>query len=170
MPNHCTNRVTFYSDDTTAILRLHKIFSRALDENDERTVFGAFIPEPNWAEIPLTSETYKEYSWDKPKGEIGEKPVMVINEDRPFLNGLRFKSTDRQDDRWYNWRNQNWGTKWDAYSMEIDDCEMPNAFQVEFQTAWAPPEEVCHAIREQFDDLSVSWFYDEPGCEVAGYL
>ena len=59
MPNHCTNRVSFYSDDTTVILRLHKIFSRALDENDERTVFGAFIPEPNWAEIPLTSETYK---------------------------------------------------------------------------------------------------------------
>ena len=170
MPNHCTNRVTFYSDDTTVILRLHKIFSRALDENDTRTVFGAFIPEPNWAEIPLTSETYKEYSWDKPKGEIGEKPVMVINEDKPFLNGLRFKSTDRQDDRWYNWRNQNWGTKWDAYSMEIDDCEMPNGFEVEFQTAWAPPEEVCHAIREQFDDLTVSWFYDEPGCEVAGYL
>ena len=170
MPNHCTNRVSFYSDDTTVILRLHKIFSRALDENDTRTVFGAFIPEPNWAEIPLTSETYKEYSWDKPKGEIGEKPVMVINEDKPFLNGLRFKSTDRQDDRWYNWRNQNWGTKWDAYSMEIDDCEMPNGFEVEFQTAWAPPEEVCHAIREQFDDLTVSWFYDEPGCEVAGYL
>ena len=170
MPNHCTNRVTFYSDDTTAILKLHKIFSRALDENDERTVFGAFIPEPNWEEIPLTSETVQEYSWDKPRGEIGEKPVMVINEDRPFLNGLRFKSTDKQDDRWYNWRNQNWGTKWDAYSMQIDDCDMPNGFEVEFETAWAPPEEVCHAIREQFDDLSVSWFYDEPGCEVAGYL
>ena len=170
MPNHCTNRVTFYSDDTTAILKLHKIFSRALDENDERTVFGAFIPEPNWEEIPLTSETVQEYSWDKPRGEIGEKPVMVINEDRPFLNGLRFKSTDKQDDRWYNWRNQNWGTKWDAYSMQIDDCDMPNGFEVEFETAWAPPEEVCHAIREQFDDLSVSWFYDEPGCEIAGYL
>ena len=27
MPNHCHNRVTFYSDDTTAILKLHKIFS-----------------------------------------------------------------------------------------------------------------------------------------------
>ena len=167
MPNHCTNRVSFYSDDTTVILKLHKIFSRALDENDDRTVFGAFIPEPNWAEIPLTSETHQEYSWDKPKGEIGELPVL---KDKGFGEGLYFASTDRQDDRWYNWRNQNWGTKWDAYSMEIDDCEMPNAFQVEFQTAWAPPEEVCHAIREQFDDLSVSWFYDEPGCEVAGYL
>ncbi len=44
MPNHCTNRVTFYSDDTTAILKLHEIFNRGMDENDERTVFGAFVP------------------------------------------------------------------------------------------------------------------------------
>jgi len=29
---------------------------------------------------------------------------------------------------------------------------------------------VCYAIKEQYDDLSISWFYDEPGCEVAGYL
>ena len=39
-----------------------------------------------------------------------------------------------------------------------------------FETAWSPPEEVCNAIREQYDDLSISWFYDEPGCEIAGYL
>ena len=167
MPNHCTNRVTFYSDDTTVILRLHKIFSRALDEKDDRTVFGAFIPEPDWANTPLAKNDVLEYSWDKPKGEAGELPVL---KDKGFGEGLYFASTDRQDDRWYNWRNQNWGTKWDAYELEIDDYSMPNGFEVEFQTAWAPPEEVCHAIREQFDDLSVSWFYDEPGCEIAGYL
>ena len=47
---------------------------------------------------------------------------------------------------------------------------MPHGLQVEFETAWCPPEEVCNAIRDQFDDLSISWFYDEPGCEIAGYL
>jgi hypothetical protein len=54
--------------------------------------------------------------------------------------------------------------------MSIEESDMPHGFEVEFETAWAPPEEVCHAIREQFDDLSISWFYDEPGCELAGYL
>ena len=53
MPNHCHNRVRFYSSDTAAIEKLHKIFSKALDENDElkertETVFGHFIPEPDW--------------------------------------------------------------------------------------------------------------------------
>ena len=171
MPNHCHNRVTFYSEDTTAILKLHKIFSKALknDDNTETrdTVFGSFVPEPDWTKVPLTENTIKEYSWDKPRGEVGELPVF---KDKGFGTGLYFESTDISDDRWYNWRNANWGTKWDAYSLEIDECDMPNGFEVTFETAWAPPEEIHSAISEQFDDLSMSWFYDEPGCEVAGYL
>ncbi len=63
MPNHCTNRVSFYSDDTTAILKLHAIFSRALDENDDRTVFGAFIPEPDWKNTPLAESDQHQYSF-----------------------------------------------------------------------------------------------------------
>ena len=171
MPNHCHNRVTFYSEDTTAILKLHKIFSKALknDDNTEttNTVFGSFIPEPDWSKVPLTENTLKEYSWDKPKGEVGELPVL---KDKGFGKGSYFESTDINDDIWYNWRCANWGTKWDAYSLEIDECDMPNGFEVTFETAWSPPEEVHSAISEQFDDLSMSWFYDEPGCEVAGYL
>ena len=76
----------------------------------------------------------------------------------------------KTDDRWYSWRLANWGTKWDCYDLTIDEDELPNGFTAEFNTAWCPPEEVASAIKEQFDDLSVSWFYDEPGCEIAGYL
>ena len=118
----------------------------------------------------LTSETFKEYSWDKPRGEIGEKPILVTDDECSFRNGLRFKSTDRQDDRWYAWRNQNWGTKWDCYCVEIDECDLPNGFEVTFDTAWSPPEEICQALREQYPDICISWFFDEPGMEVAGYL
>ena len=173
MPNHCHNRVEFYSDDTTAILKLHSIFNKALaDELKEpvETVFGHFIPEPNWAEIPLSESDQYEYSFSSARGEVGEKPVMVINEESPFMNGLRFKSTNVQDDRWYNWRVQNWGTKWDCYTLEMDDTDLPHGFEVTFETAWSPPEEVCSAIREQYPNVSISWFYDEPGCEIAGYL
>ena len=174
MPNHCQNRVTFYSDDTTAILKLHKIFLSGIENDDDsetrQTVFGHFIPEPDWSKIPLTENTQKEYSFSNPRGEIGECPKFIEDKEKPFRSGLRFESTDIMDDRWYNWRCHNWGTKWDAYSMEIDDSDMPHGFEVQFETAWSPPEEVCNAIRDQYDDLSISWFYDEPGCELAGYL
>ena len=32
---------------------------------------------------------------------------------------------------------------------------MPHGFEVTFETAWSPPEEVCNAIRDQYDDLSI---------------
>ena len=170
MPNHCHNRVTFYSDDSTAILKLHRIWMSGIDNNDDsetrQTVFGHFVPEPDWTKIPLKESELKEYSFSDPRGDVGELPVMS---DEP-CKGLHFASTGRQDDRWYNWRVQNWGTKWDCYSLEIDDTDMPHGFEVNFETAWSPPEEVCNAIRDQYDDLSISWFYDEPGCELAGYL
>ena len=170
MPNHCHNRVTFYSDDSTAILKLHRIWMSGIDNNDDsetrQTVFGHFVPEPDWTKIPLKESELKEYSFSDPRGDVGELPVMS---DEP-CKGLHFASTGRQDDRWYNWRVQNWGTKWDCYSLEIDDTDMPHGFEVNFETAWSPPEEVCFAIKDQYDDLSISWFYDEPGCELAGYL
>ena len=169
MPNHCHNRVTFYSDDTTSILKLHNIFKKGLandDNTDTGSVFGEFIPEPDWTKVPLAESELKEYSFSNARGEVGELPVFS---DEPY-KGLHFASTGMQDDRWYNWRVQNWGTKWDCYSLEIDDCDMPHGFEVNFETAWSPPEEVCNAIREQYDDLSLSRFYDEPGCEIAGYL
>ena len=34
MPNHCHNRVTFYSDDSTAILKLHSIFMKGIENDD----------------------------------------------------------------------------------------------------------------------------------------
>ena len=173
MPNHCHNRVSFYGDSESEIQKLHDIFSKGLENDDEvdtGTVFGHFIPEPDWSTIPLHENDVKEYSFSNPRGEVGECPKMIIDKDRPFRSGLRFESTDVMDDRWYNWRVQNWGTKWDCYTLETDDSDLPHGFEVTFETAWSPPEEVCSAIREQYPNVSISWFYDEPGCEIAGYL
>ena len=168
MPNHCHNRVNFYGEDNPEqIKELHDIFSRGLDENEEKSVFGAFVPEPDWKTKPLTQEEAKPYSFSDPKGEVGEVPVAP-KPDEPY-GTYRFKSTNNADDRWYDWRNQNWGTKWDCYEVQIDE-ELPYGFEVTFDTAWAPPEPVCEAIREKYPDISVQWHYDEPGMELTGYL
>ena len=144
MPNHCHNRVTFYSEDTTVIQRLYNIFK-------SDNIFTQFIPEPDWKTTP------------NDKGELPIQPEKDSMMPPQFPDGTT-------DDRWYSWRLTNWGTKWDAYEVEIDDSEMHYGFEVSFDTAWSPPEEICYAIKDQFDDLCVSWFFDEPGMEVAGYL
>ena len=158
MPNHCHNRVTVYSANTHDVAKIKQMFE---DEN----VFTQIIPEPDWPNTPLTESSVGNWLTDK-RGEVGELPVPVEN---AFGISHRFKSTDKADDRWYDWRLQNWDTKWDAYDVEVIDDD-PDQLEVEFNTAWSPPEAVCSALREQYPDLAVSWFYDEPGCELAGYL
>ena len=149
MPNHCHNRVTLYSsgNDTNEsraqIAKIKQIFE---DEN----CFGQIIPEPDWPNTP---------------NKDGELPVKV----EEFGISYRFKSTGQADDRWYDWRLQNWDTKWDCYDVEVTDDD-PECTEIQFNTAWSPPEAICNALREQYPDVSISWFYDEPGCEIAGYL
>ena len=149
MPNHCHNRVTFYSANTEAVAKLKQIFE---DEN----CFGQIIPEPDWDNTPLMSSDVKGLVYDR--GKVGELPVEG-----------RFQSTGRTDDRWYDWRLANWDTKWDAYDVCVTDDD-PENVEIEFNTAWSPPEAICNQIREDFPDIAISWFYDEPGCEIAGYL
>jgi len=45
---------------------------------------------------------------------------------------------------WYEWRNENWGTKWDVCAVEMGDLRLigdGTTKEIEFQcwTAWAPP-------------------------------
>ena len=94
--------------------------------------------------------------------------VLPVVKDKGFGEGLYFESTDVCDDRWYNWRVANWGTKWDCYDLSIDQDEQE--LNLEFNTAWSPPEEICYALKRKFEDADIQWFYDEPGMEFAGYL
>ena len=160
MPNHCHNRVTIWSQDEATIENLKNLFE---DEN----IFTQIIPEPDWLNTPLMSSDMPKYDWDKAKGKVGELPQYV---DTPYGKSLRFKSTGIADDRWYDWRVQNWDTKWDAYDVQVDGGFDDDEITVEFNTAWSPPEAICHALREKYPEATVSWFYDEPGCELAGYL
>ena len=152
MPNHCRNRVTFYAspEHNDQIAKIKQMF---LDEE----IFTQIIPEPDWTNTPLMSKDVRGLVYDR--GKLGELPMP---------DGT-FQSTGRRDDRWYDWRLANWDTKWDAYDVVVTDDD-PENVEIEFNTAWSPPEAICSALREQYPDISVSWFYDEPGCEIAGYL
>jgi len=161
MPNHCYNRVTFYAqyDGDKAcdqIAKLKEIF-------EGESVFPQIIPEPDWANTPLLTSDNR---FGTKYGNDGELPILQTDR---FGQHLMFQSTGITDQRWYDWRVQNWDTKWDAYDLEVvDDDE--EQLEVRFNTAWSPPEAICEKIREDYPDVSVSWFYDEPGCEIAGYL
>ena len=162
MPNHCHNRVTFYPSGNNTDSSLDQI-ETIKDIFTGESVFTQIIPEPDWANTPLLTSDNK---YGTKYGNDGELPILQTDR---YGQSLRFQSTDTLDQRWYDWRVRNWDTKWDAYDVVVTDDD-PECLEVEFNTAWSPPEAICNQIREDFPDIAISWFYDEPGCEIAGYL
>ena len=150
MPNWCNNRVTVFSDDTESVKKIKEIFE------SKDSVFGKIIQEPDWKRLPKEKGEFP-----KVKQHFG-KDGQLMFETHEFPDG-------KNDDRWYHWNISNWGTKWDACNVEIDYYD-DSQIEMRFDTAWSPPEPICKRLREMFEDIHISWFYDEPGMEFAGYL
>lgn len=46
----------------------------------------------------------------------------------------------------YDWCNENWSTKWDAYDQDVQNYG--ETIHAEFYTAWSPPENVIKVLIE----------------------
>lgn len=71
---------------------------------------------------------------------------------------------------WYNWRVENWGTKWNAYEIEVEGDNGWGEAVYHFDTAWAPPLPVVLAMSEKFPDIEFQLTYFESGMEFNGIL
>ena len=149
IPNWCHNWVSFYSDNEQQINELYEIFN-----SDD--VFQKIKPAPDWKTTPNS------------EGELPVKREHKDTEGRVVYTTYDFPS-GKNDDRWYDWNVNNWGTKWDIDKPDCDELDH-NCFECEFETAWAPAEGIYYELREKFPDVDCTWFYDEPGMMVAGYL
>ena len=150
MPNWCRNRITVYGNEQTEkIKEVEKLF-------DSKTPFNDIFPQPDWKNTPNENG-------ELPKLEQHKNPKTgeVIWETYNFPDG-------KNDDRWYHWCIENWGTKWDADVVGLDVQDY-DTLEISFNTAWSPPEGVVEKLREKFPELTFQCFYDEPGCEIAGY-
>ena len=67
-----------------------------------------------------------------------------------------------ENENWYEWRWENWGTKWNASDICVDDTI------ITFETAWNPPCPVIQKLSEIFPDVPIVHYYDEPGCNILG--
>mgnify|MGYP003339928972 CR=1 FL=1 len=67
---------------------------------------------------------------------------------------------------WYEWRIENWGTKWD---IELDDkyvSQDGKMVQITFNSAWSPPIEAYEKLKELGFEIYALYF--EPGMSFAG--
>ena len=168
MPNWCNNRVTISGNEEEV-----QAFKEAVQRDNEDVTklfsFEAIIPMPNelhgiGSPVQIMTEaeieTYKKEHSDS-EWCIGNLPITQERSQELY---------DKYGaDNWYDWCNTNWTTKWDACDVSLDDDEA-DYLTYRFDTAWGPPTNVYHTLKEQHPNIYISWFYDEPGMEFSGYL
>lgn len=71
------------------------------------------------------------------------------------------------NDDWYSWSNDNWGTKWDPKNsliIEQDD----NMVLISFDTAWSPPLPWLQKTSSVYKNLKFEINFEEHGCDYCG--
>lgn len=99
---------------------------------------------------------FEEKFKDKSQSELF---AAFIEQGQQYVhNALEYGSTT-----WYDWCNKNWGTKWNAYDVEVGEDGT-----ITFNTAWATPEPVIKALSQKYPDIAVhiKWADEDLGHNV----
>jgi hypothetical protein len=125
---------------------------------------GVFSPQVFWAVAgppPPLADTPARQVVDSLRGDEPDEPLTfeTLAPTPPEL--LSGKG-------WYEWRVENWGTKWDAGDVDIVD-EGPDGIRLRFMTAWAPPVAWVKLLGEALpDDYAVELIFVEPAEDLVG--
>ena len=93
-------------------------------------------------------------------------PSSSADKPQPMIDGF---------DCWYDWRVENWGTKWEVcefygvdrqYHSENNEGESTITFG--FDSAWAPPINAYDQFLKDNSDCSLKAWYYEGGCDFMG--
>ena len=89
-------------------------------------------------------------------------PSSSADKPQPMIEGF---------DNWYDWRCENWGTKWEVNEFYGVDRQ-GDTISFAFSSAWSPPigayETFIMNMSEQKQDVSVKAYYYEGGCDFMG--
>lgn len=60
---------------------------------------------------------------------------------------------------WYDWCCDNWGTKWNAYNISVDENS------ITFDTAWTTPTPIVNRLAELFPEITIihEWADEDSG-------
>lgn len=112
---------------------------------------------PNWCSNSLTITHEDSAKIDALEAELKK------GDDAQVFNHIVPRPLE-EEENWYSWNVNNWGTKWDVtpYSWERDG----NRISMNFDTAWSPPTTLYETMED--DGWQVRAFYHEPGMVFIG--
>ena len=144
MPNWCDNQLSI-TGPNSVIDKIEKIV-KAEDTHENTGLLNFFKPMPK----ELEGTTSPSSSADKPQ---------------PMVEGF---------DNWYDWRVENWGTKWELcefYGVDrqhLNDSLDESTISFAFSSAWAPPINAYEQFLADNENCSLKAYYYEGGCDFMG--
>lgn len=74
-----------------------------------------------------------------------------------------------QEDNWYEWNKENWGSKWDLTDLDFfeDDWES-GMVGMNFQTAWTPIQKIMDELATEFPKVRLEYTFYEEGANYWG--
>lgn len=127
---------------------------------------------PNWCNNSITitgpsSELKRFYEENKGINPEGEKSELLFSKalPEPFKTDEIDPSTGKEFD-WWNWRINNWGTKWETLDVQFDIDETQLWYN--FDTAWSPPEHWFMKVVGLYPELNFYMTFEEPGMAFKG--
>lgn len=161
MPNHIANIITINESDE----KVQK-FLEAVKSEDSLFDFNKIIPRPEGLDIESSSSGESGMRFllgDKAALDLydSERKEQAIRLGAKYLvNKALYGAKD-----WYDWNRWHWGTKWNAYEIEIDGN------QIRFNTAWNAPDPIYQKLAEMFPDYNIEVVYadEDYGCNTGRY-
>lgn len=181
MANHVVNIVSFEGDPA----QIKQLLSEV--QNDEfgpgSISFQKLIPMPPELDIESGSRTiqgikaYRDFLSQR-STEIGAEDAYLrahTDVDREtFQLGKKACSNTRKygAPTWYEWRNEHWGTKWDAYGYD-EGKDYSITGDLRFMTAWEEPRPILQKLSEQYPSIEIThqWANEDysMSCGIAVY-
>src|SRR5690606_21345130 len=96
------------------------------------------------------ADIYLTYEWVKKAGVtnrqelnkfLAERDPNAVEAGKAAIRA--YEETGHTD--WYEWRLENWGTKWNAYSQSLER-ESDLSATLRFDTAWSPPQPILEKL------------------------
>jgi hypothetical protein len=139
MPNWCDNTLYLTHDDPEMI-------KKAKDAWETGKFLGTLVPEPDYKTVQV-------------------KPTF----DNSHITGKPVAEFVDPEQAWWDWRIQNWGTKWDiGYDDDRSNHAQggDNDMFVYFDSAWSPPTDAYAKLCEL--GFRVKGYYFETGMAFCG--
>ena len=150
MPNWCDNQITI-TGPNSVIDKIEKIVNEE-SNNAENGLLQFFHPMP------------------KELLETEAGPLAKTKKEKQARQARKLKFGA---ENWYDWRVNNWGTKWEVCEFYGID-KQPDALigdstiTFAFSSAWSPPIGAYEKFLENNPDCFIRAYYYEGGCDFMG--